>query len=253
PIRGKTDRLVPHEGELFRWQIAELLPRFCPGLTPVRAFSPDDERKYMPSVAGLPENCPYTPVFEMLRGLSTDLGLHPVYVVDPGCAVKISTPPFEMLDVKYSMGSSIGIASGLVLAGVTDPVVAVIGDSDFFHLAVNALFNAAHHRTNILVLVLDNATTALSGFQPTPGLSIDALGHETPALSIERIVEACPVDLIRTIDPWDADATRDALRTGLTSPGLRVLVFRSPCPYIETKFCPGYRMKDEGQRTKDEM
>ena len=241
PISGKHDKTVAREGELFRWQIAEALAGFVPGFKPARAFTPEEEAKDLPSQAGLPENCPYTPVFEILRELSGQFGLSPVYVVDPGCAIKIATPPFEMLDVKYSMGSSIGIASGLVLSGVTDPVIAVVGDSDFFHLGANALFNVAHQGSNLLVLILDNATTALSGFQGTPNLGGIDLGHETTPLSLDHIVGACPVALNETIDPWDEARARQVLGEGLRQPGIRVIIARSPCPYIEEGFCPGYQ------------
>lgn len=243
PISGKHDGAVSREGELFRGQIAEALAGFVPGFKPDRYFPRESELKDLPSEAGLPENCPYTPVFEILRDLSGRFGLSPVYVVDPGCAIKINTPPFEMLDVKYSMGSSIGIASGLVLAGVTDPVIAVVGDSDFFHLAANALFNAAHQGSNLLILILDNATTALSGFQGTPNLGGSEPGRETAPLSIDGIVKACPVSLNETIDPWDRVRARDVIGRGLRQSGVRVIIARSPCPYIEDGHCPGYRAK----------
>lgn len=246
PISGKHDKAVSREGELFRWQIAEALAGFVPGFEPAHGFSPEEEMKYLPSQAGLPENCPYTPVFEILRELSGRFGLSPVYVVDPGCAIKIATTPFETLDVKYSMGSSIGIASGLVLSGVTDPVIAVVGDSDFFHLGANALFNVVHQGSNLLVLILDNATTALSGFQGTPNLGGIDLGRETTPISIDDIVEACPVSLNATIDPWDETRARDVLGQGLRQSGIRVIIARSPCPYIEEGFCPGYKAEAAG-------
>ena len=246
PISGKHDGSVSREGELFRGQIAEALGGFVPGFKPDRDFPPQAEHKDLPSEAGLPENCPYTPVFEILRELSGRFGQSPVYVVDPGCAIKIATPPFEMLDVKYSMGSSIGIASGLVLAGVTDPVIAVVGDSDFFHLSANALFNVAHQGSDLLILILDNATTALSGFQGTPNLGGSEPGRETLPLSIDGIVEACPVSLNETIDPWDEARARDVIGRGLRQSGVRVIIARSPCPYIEDGHCPGYSAVEAG-------
>lgn len=246
PISGKHDGSVSREGELFRGQIAEALGGFVPGFKPDRDFPTQAEHKDLPSEAGLPENCPYTPVFEILRELSGRFGQSPVYVVDPGCAIKIATPPFEMLDVKYSMGSSIGIASGLVLAGVTDPVIAVVGDSDFFHLGANALFNVAHQGSDLLILILDNATTALSGFQGTPNLGGSEPGRETMPLSIDGIVEACPVSLNETIDPWDEAGARDVIGRGLRQSGVRVIIARSPCPYIEDGHCPGYSAKEAG-------
>tara|TARA_B100000029_G_scaffold516847_1_gene636397 strand:+ start:83006 stop:84673 length:1668 start_codon:yes stop_codon:yes gene_type:complete len=241
PISGKQDGCVSREGELFRWQIAEALASFCPTFKPSKKFLPAEETKYLPSESGLPENCPYTPVFNILRDLSQQLNLSPVYVVDPGCAIKINTEPFEMLDIKYSMGSSIGIGSGLVLAGVTDPVVAVVGDSDFYHQSANALFNVVHHGSDLLVLILDNSTTALSGFQGTPNLGGVDLGHSITPVSIDAIVESCSVNLNKTINPWNEIESREVLEEGLNGSGVRVIIARSPCPYIEEGFCPGYK------------
>lgn len=250
PIHGKLDRFVAREGELFRWQIADALGLFLPGFRPTQPFTPEDEMKSMPSLSGLPSDCPYTPVFEILRELGDELGVAPVYVVDPGCAIKINTPPFEMLDIKYSMGSSIGIASGLVLAGVGDPVVAVVGDSDFFHLAANALFNVAHQGSNLLILILDNSTTALSGFQPFPNLETPGADRRLAPLQIEAVVRAVPVASVETIDPWQREMATDALRRGLTGVGVRVIVARQPCPYISVKRCPGYHPATNSARAE---
>jgi indolepyruvate ferredoxin oxidoreductase, alpha subunit len=245
PLRGKQDKVVSREGELFRWQISEALSTFWPGFRPAQIFSPDDEIKYMPSEAGLPGNCPYTPLFNILNELSDTAGLTPVYVVDPGCAIKINTPPFEMLDIKYSMGSSIGIASGLILSGVTDPVIAVVGDSDFFHLGANALFNVAHQGSDLLILILDNSTTALSGFQSSPNSEGVEMGLSMTALDIDQIVRACGVSFSDSIDPWDTLESRATLKTALLGSGVRVIISKSPCPYIETGFCPGYTSEEK--------
>lgn len=240
PIHGKFNHVVAREGELFRWQISEALSAYCKEWTPISEFRPEDEVKHMPSLSGLPQDCPYTPVFQILRELSSDLGLEPVFVVDPGCAIKMNTAPFDMLDVKYSMGSSIGIASGLVLAGVSDPVVAVVGDSDFFHLGVNALFNVAHQGTDLLVIILDNGTTALSGFQPVPGHSSNGV-KEDRTLSIEGVAGACHADYMEVIDPWNHREAKKHLQKALSGKGLRVLVSRGLCPYIDNGVCPGYQ------------
>ena len=51
---------------------------------------------------------------------------------------------------------------------------------------------------------------------------------------------ACPVSLNETVDPWDEARTRDVIGKGLRQAGIRVIIARSPCPYIEEGFCPGY-------------
>lgn len=65
------------------------------------------------------------------------------------------------------MGSSIGIANGVYRATGKIPI-AVIGDSTFFHSGISALANAVYNKTPILVLILDNRATAMTGQQPSP-------------------------------------------------------------------------------------
>jgi TPP-dependent indolepyruvate ferredoxin oxidoreductase alpha subunit len=56
-------------------------------------------------------------------------------------------------------------------------IVALCGDSSFLHSDVNALMDAARAGVNMLVLILDNGITALSGEQPHPGSPRDARGN----------------------------------------------------------------------------
>ena len=91
------------------------------------------------------------------------------------------------------MGSGAGLASGLRQVrqfGMDQPVLAVCGDSTFFHAAIPALINAVHHQSDITLVVLDNSGTAMTGFQSHPGLKVNAMKEEVPALDIEKICRA---------------------------------------------------------------
>ena len=82
---------------------------------------------------------------------------------------------FNTVRTLHSMGSGTGIASGfakLAAFGLDKPVLAVCGDSTFYHAVIPALINAQHNRADITFIVLDNAGTAMTGFQPHPGLAI---------------------------------------------------------------------------------
>ena len=103
-------------------------------------------------------------------------GSRPILVGDPGCLATIA----ERLDAKYAIGSAIGVAHGLALGGVSDRVVALFGDSAFFHSAMPALCHAVAARSPILMIVLDNQSTLTSGNQPHPGVGRDALGRPSP-------------------------------------------------------------------------
>ena len=77
------------------------------------------------------------------------------------------------------MGSGTGLASGfakLAQFGLNKPILTVCGDSTFYHAVIPALINAQHNRADITFIVLDNAGTAMTGFQPHPGLAVSA--HE---------------------------------------------------------------------------
>ncbi len=47
--------------------------------------------------------------------------------------------------------------------------MAVIGDSTFFHTGIPALLNVAYNKANIMTIILDNRTTAMTGHQDNPG------------------------------------------------------------------------------------
>jgi indolepyruvate ferredoxin oxidoreductase alpha subunit len=125
-----------------------------------------------------------------------------VLIGDPGCLVTVA----ERLDAKYAIGSAIGVADGLSKSGISERAVALLGDSAFFHTSIPAICNAVHNCSDILMVVLDNNSTASTGHQPHPGVGKDAMGYEAPALSIEQIASACGVKHVYCADFIDRDA-----------------------------------------------
>jgi indolepyruvate ferredoxin oxidoreductase alpha subunit len=161
----------------------------------------------------------------------------PIVVGETGCLVRLINPPFEMLDVKYSMGSSIGIACGLARSGVPDKIVAVTGDSAFLHTGVNGLINAAHHRHDITVVVMDNETVAMTGFQTPAGGGVTAMGKRVEPFFVEKVAEALNINNVSVVAAFDERAIARALKTAFNMGGLSFVVVRGRCPYIETKHC----------------
>ena len=151
-------------------------------------------------------------------------------VGDPGCLAAVG----DRLDAKFAIGSAVGVADGLVRAGIRERAVALFGDSSFFHTTMPAIANAVHHGSDILMVVLDNGATVTSGFQPNPGQPRDALGRPAPALDIERIARAIGVEFAVTVGPDDLDARLpEVFREGLTRRGLALIVVRTPCDPAE--------------------
>ena len=152
---------------------------------------------------------------------------------DVGCYTMAILPTgFGTLKTCHSMGSGTGIASGfgkLGQFGMDQKAVAVCGDSTFFHAVMPALVNAVHHKSDVILVVLDNGGTAMTGFQPHPGLHIGALGSGAQNIDIARICEAIGAE-VEIRDPFDLAATQetllDMMRRGR---GAKVLILRQAC------------------------
>ena len=89
------------------------------------------------------------------------------------------------------MGAGISQAAGFyrafAAAGAEFPtIVATIGDSTFFHAGVPALLNAVFHQARFILVILDNATTAMTGHQPTPQVGLTAAGEMGHPVLIRR-------------------------------------------------------------------
>lgn len=234
-VCGKQSGYLPREGELLAAEIARGVATFL-GMTPPARLpdtpftAPPLKASLVPPVSdGLCEGCPYDPTFRALQEALTELGERGVVVADPGCAVRLMVPPLEMLDVKMAMGSCVGIAAGIARSNSDARVIAAPGDSGFFHSALPGLANAAYNRVRMVVLVLDNLTTALSGCQPSPTTGATASGKEVAPLLPEKFADALNVDFVRVFDPSDFDVTRQAFADALAHDDLALLVMRSPC------------------------
>ena len=165
-------------------------------------------------------------IVDALKEAAAGLGQDPVLVGDPGCLAAVG----DRLDAKFAIGSAVGVADGLVRAGIAERAVALFGDSSFFHTTMPAIANAVHHGSDILMVVLDNGATVTSGFQPNPGVARDALGRPAPALDIERIARACGVPYVRGVDADDPGSSlREFFSDGLAHRGLALLVVRTLC------------------------
>jgi indolepyruvate ferredoxin oxidoreductase alpha subunit len=81
---------------------------------------------------------------------------------------------------------------------------------------------------------LDNATTAMTGHQPTPQVGIRADGSQGHKVLLPDLIRAAGVDHLQEIDPYDLDAFTAALKEAddfIRSPegGVAVLIAKHPC------------------------
>jgi len=148
--------------------------------------------------------------------------------------VRAQLSPYEVMDVKHSLGSSIGIATGISMGfsrrGEEKRVVALCGDSGFLHSGFNGLVDAVRFGVTILVLILDNGTTALSGGQPHPASWVDARGAPRPAVDLAALARKTGAGLVRVVDLDRGEDIRSAIEVGMGFRGTAVVIARGQCP-----------------------
>ena len=156
-VRGKLDGAVPRTGELSPDLVREAL-----GL-PAREHRAASDLALAGRPPSMCNGCPHIDSNAAIRVvLDTYPGAH--VFGDIGCYALAYLPPFRTVHASIDMGSSISMAMGAAAAGV-HPAIASIGDSTFLHSGMSSLVDAAKRDVPMTVMLLDNGTTAMTGFQ----------------------------------------------------------------------------------------
>ena len=156
------------------------------------------------------------------------------YPTDIGCYTLGKAPPLEVADLLLCMGSNAGTACGLSVA-TDQKIISFMGDSTFFHSGIPPIVNAVHHNHNVVITVLDNRTTAMTGHQPHPGTEFDGMGRPAKLIKVEDVVKGLGVDHIEIVDPNNVKETTAAFKRALEFKGPSVVVSKSPCILLEVQ------------------
>lgn len=231
-IGGKGAGLIPRALELDSAKVKQAMKTFW-GIAyeAPRLFSVPDLPQRPPNLC---PGCPHRATYYSVKKV---FGEEAVYPTDIGCYTLGLLPPLGMADFLICMGSSVATAGGFSKV-LDQPVVAFIGDSTFFHGGLPGLVNAVSHDHRILLVILDNGTTAMTGHQPHPGVELTAEGKKAPKVRLERIVRGCGVERVVTVNPLQTQKTQEALeqiRNQMKDPGVSVLISKSPCPLFERR------------------
>ncbi|MBN1337543.1 MAG: indolepyruvate ferredoxin oxidoreductase [Deltaproteobacteria bacterium] len=218
PVHGRLDGRLPRTGELHPTNVRAAL-----GL-PVRPTltAPLSDLSGRP-----PALCPGCPHADTYLALNAAMATHPEGRVfsDIGCYTLGALPPFRAIHTCVDMGASVSMALGAAQAGV-HPSVAVIGDSTFGHSGMTPLLDAVRADAPMLVIILDNATVAMTGQQET------ACSGER-LLSILRGLGVDPAHL-RVVNPLRKHHEENVriLCEEIAHPGLSVVVPTRACIQI---------------------
>ena len=152
------------------------------------------------------DDCPFIPVYEAIRSIKKEKGI--LIAGDMGCSIR--TAPTGVVDLAYSLGGAIGIALGM-----PGKSIAVIGDYGLVHSGMQALIDAEYKGRDVLVIVLQNRVSAMTGGQevPDPG----------------EVIRACCSDVVIIDEAAGKQAIKRLIMEKLGARGVSVIVVSGAC------------------------
>jgi indolepyruvate ferredoxin oxidoreductase alpha subunit len=148
---------------------------------------------------------------------------------DIGCYTLGALQPLFAMDTCACMGASIGQAIGLEKGGIKNRVVAVIGDSTFFHSGITGLVDVITSGAATTVIILDNFTTAMTGGNVNPGTGKTVEGKPARRVELETLCKGLGIEDVKVIPGFDTDAIERELTRAVQSDEPSVLIVREPC------------------------
>lgn len=158
---------------------------------------------------------------------------------------------YETLDTCYVMGSSIGMSEGQTKAGYVDgKIVAIAGDSTFFHACLPGLANAVYNDSNLVFMVLDNKWTAMTGHQPSPTSGVYGTGEMAKTIDIVAVCKALGVEQVFEAYAYDIESVQQAAERALDSDKLSAIVVTGECQIQATRMGRRFKRKMEIHQEK---
>ncbi len=168
--------------------------------------------------AGCPERAT---LYSILK--ATNLLTNTVICGDIGCYVMSFFPPQECSDLVICMSGGLSAAIGMSTK-TEQNVMALIGDSTFFHTGISPLAEAVGYNSNILLLIFDNSWTAMTGHQD------DVLRFLIKKeFSIAKICKSLGVPWLKIEDSYNPKKLIKTIEEGLKIKGLKVVIVKREC------------------------
>ncbi len=242
-VRGKLSGDVPHSGENDTDSAKRVISRFL-NLEASEAgieLSNAPQPPVRPPVlcAGCPHRASFYAVKRAMKGRKA------YFCGDIGCYTLGNAMPLDMVDTCLCMGAGITMAQGFNHMDSDAVAFSFTGDSTFFASGITGVVNAVYNAADIIVCVLDNSTTAMTGHQPHPGTGRNMMATPVEKINIEKILLAVGVKKVITVDPLDLDMSIAAVRECAELKGVKAIIFKSPCVAI-TK--PDKRLRVDSEK-----
>jgi indolepyruvate ferredoxin oxidoreductase alpha subunit len=232
-IHGKD--LFPQNGEIPAEGVIENVSAFM-DLEYEPDPIPNDLLILPPRLPLLCPGCSHRSSFYAIKQVEKLLKTKFVNCSDIGCYTLAVYKPLEALDTEICMGASIGIANGISkVQSKENPILAILGDSTFFHSGIPALINAVYNQNEMLVMILDNRSTSMTGFQDNPGTGIKINKEPGSRIILEDLIYGCgvPKEKIWVVDSNNLPLMVEKLGEAVKAKGIRVFISRHMCSLIE--------------------
>lgn len=246
-IYGKLTGHTKNAGENSTESVKEDIHRFLEA-----ADGSDGESSSAAVEADMPElpvrppvlcaGCPHRPSFYAVKKAMK--GKKAVFSGDIGCYTLGNAKPLDMVDTCLCMGAGVTIAQGLHVIEPDAVNFAFIGDSTFFASGITGVVNAVYNGNDIVLVVLDNSTTAMTGHQPHPGTGKTLMGDVAAKVSIPAVLRGIGVEQIWECDPLKLNEAVRAVKAAAEGSGVRAVIFRSPCIAVSRPEKP-YEVKED--------
>ena len=229
-VRGKLTGDVPASGENDADSARRIIGRFL-GLDVeenMADISAAPQPPMRPPVlcAGCPHRASFYAVKKAMKGKKA------YFCGDIGCYTLGNAMPLDMVDTCLCMGAGITMAQGFNHMDPDAVAFSFTGDSTFFASGMTGVVNAVYNAADMIVCILDNSTTAMTGHQPHPGTGRNMMASPVEKISIEKILTAVGVKKVVTVDPLDLDAAVAAVKECAAIKGVKAIIFKSPCVAI---------------------
>ncbi|MFW9896754.1 MAG: thiamine pyrophosphate-dependent enzyme [Candidatus Thorarchaeota archaeon] len=131
-------------------------------------------------------------------------------------------------DLLLAMGATLGTGSGISLSA-EEKVISVIGDSTFFHAGLPGMVNICNNNEDVIVVVLDNSVTAMTGQQPNPGTGYGPGRVSKNKIQIENVLKGIGFNNIVINDCFEAKNCIPVFKKALEEKGPTIIISRGPC------------------------
>lgn len=226
-VSGKLDGKVQPSGELSADKAAVILSDFL-GTQCVKSGYDLSDAPALPIrppvlCAGCPHRASFYAVKQAMRGRKA------YFCGDIGCYTLGNAMPLDMVDTCLCMGAGITMAQGFHWTDGDGVCFGFVGDSTFFASGMTGVVNAVYNNADMVLCVLDNSTTAMTGHQPHPGIGRNLMGQIVDKVDIAKVLEGIGVKKAVTVNPLDLDASVKAVQECADIPGVKAVIFKSPC------------------------